>query len=330
MNKLLFQQRNSNNRQENQPSKQGPVSNNRPPAQPRTDNGTNRQRGNNGSYKPEVRGQNRIARRCFNCNSDQHLIKDCTLPQTSNRDKDKPGSTNKESVCLSSTNHAGLFVQAKFGEYGADCLVDSGATLSPLSSKVWSTVKGTVSLEKFDKEIVSASGNVLDTKGKANVCFVINGVKCVMDVVIAEMDIDAILGLDCMSTHNAIVDVVGMTMHIKGTLCPLNKIGKIGCFQVIVKERVHVPSRSEVILEGQLVDWNSSDETIGIIETSDKFLHSNRGVVARTLVKANGKIPIRYANFSNEDQILYPGTNIAEFCPAQVPRAVQEVKTKPP
>ena len=121
----------------------------------------------------------------------------------------------------------------------------------------------------------------------------INGVKCVMDVVIAEMDIDAILGLDFMSTHNAIVNVVGMTMHIKGTLCPLNKIGKIGCYQVIVKERVHVPSRSEVIVEGQLVDYDSSDDNIGIIETSDKFLNSNRGVVARTLVKANGKIPIR-------------------------------------
>ena len=128
-------------------------------------------------------------------------------------------------------------MQAKSGEYGADCLVDSGATLSLLSSKVWSTIKGTVSLEKFDKEIVSASGNVLDTKGKANVCFVINGVKCVMDVVIAEMDIDVILGLDFMSTHNVIVDVVGMTMHIKGTVCPLVKIDKIGCYQVIVKER---------------------------------------------------------------------------------------------
>ena len=329
MNKL-FQQRNSNYRQENQPSKQGPVSNSRPPAQTRTDSNTNRQRVNNGSYKPEVKGQNRTARRCFNCNSDQHLIKDCTQPKTSKRDKDKPGSTNKESVCLSSTNHAGLFVQAKLGEYGADCLVDSGATLSLLSSKVWSTIKGTVSLEKFDQEIVSASGNVLDTKGKANVCFVINGVKCVMDVVIAEMDIDAILGLDFMSMHDVIVDVVGMTMHIKGTVCPLVKIGKIGCYQVIVKERVHVPSRSEVILEGQMVDWDPSDDNIGIIETSDKFLNSNRGVVARTLVKANGKIPIRYANFSNEDQILYPGTNIAEFCPAQVLRAVQEVKTKPP
>ena len=60
------------------------------------------------------------------------------------------------------------------------------------------------------------------------------------------------------------------------------------------------------------------------------FLNSNRGVVARTLVKAGGKIPIRYANFSKKSQILYPGTNIAEFSPVQLIRTVQEIKSKPP
>ena len=88
-----------------------------------------------------------------------------------------------------------------------------------------------------------------------------------------------------------------------------------------------MPSRSEVILEGQLVDWDSNDDGI---ESSERFLNSNRGVVGRTLVKAGEKVPIRYASFSNESQILYPGTNIAEFSPVQIIRTVQEVKTKPP
>ena len=44
-----------------------------------------------------------------------------------------------------------------------------------------------------------------------------------MDVVIAEMDIYAILGLDFMLKHNLEVDVVGMVMHIKGKSCPLTK-----------------------------------------------------------------------------------------------------------
>ena len=133
------------------------------------------------------------------------------------------------------------------------------------------------------------------------------------------MYVDATLGLEFMLTHNVVVDIVGMVMHIKG------KDGKLGCPIFIVTERVSVPSRSEVIVEGHLVDWDSSDDIIGIIETSDRFHNSNRGVVTRALVKAGGKIPIRYANFSNESQILYPGTNIAEFSPVQLIRTVQEI-----
>ena len=69
-----------------------------------------------------------------------------------------------------------------------------------------------------------------------------------MNVVIVEMDVDAILGLDFMLTHNVVIDVVGMVMHIKRKACPLTKVGKLGCFRVIATERVPVPSRLEVIV----------------------------------------------------------------------------------
>ena len=159
---------------------------------------------------------------------------------------------------------------------------------------------------------------MLDTKSRTKVCFEINGINCVMDVVIVEMDVDAIIGLDFMFAHDVNVDVVSMTMTIRGKICPLIKIGKVGCYRVIVKDTVPVPSRSEVILEGKLVDWNCADDSIGVLESAEGFLSSNRGVIARTLVKAGDKVPIRYANFSNEPQILYPGTNIAEFSPVHV------------
>ena len=268
MNKLMSQQqRTMNNRPENQYYRQGGYSSNRPAVQEQSGYGSNNrptihQQRNGSSNRPPVQGQrdtNRQARRCYNCNLDKHLIKNCPKPKGHDKDKEKGR------VCLSSTNHAGLFVQAEFGEYSAGCLVDTGATLNLISSKVWSTIKGSENPEEFNKNIVSASGNVLDTKGKTKVCFEINGVSCVMDMVIAEMDIDARLWLDFILKHNVVVDVVGMVMHIKGKSCPLIKVGRIGCYRVIVTERVPVPSRSEIILEGQLVAWDSNDDGIGII-----------------------------------------------------------------
>lgn len=67
-----------------------------------------------------------------------------------------------------------------------------------------------------------------------------------------------------------------------------------------------------------------------MLESAEGFLSSNRGAIARALVNAGEKVPIRYANLSNESQILYPGTNIAEFSPVQLVKTVQEIKTKPP
>ena len=66
------------------------------------------------------------------------------------------------------------------------------------------------------------------------------------------------------------------------------------------------------------------------MESSEGFLSSHRGVVARTLVTAGEKVMIRYAKFSSESQILYPGTYIAEFSPVQIIRTIEETETKPP
>ena len=284
MNKFMSQQqRNFSNKQEGRPPvKPGQAGGNRP-----SDN--NRPNDHPRKERP----------RCFNCNSDKHFARFCPKPkptkvQTNEKEKAEP--EDKGSVCLSSTNHAGLFVRAKLANYSADCLVDTGATLTLISNKVWSAIKGSEIPIKFDKDIISASGNVLDTKGRTKVCFEINGINCVMDVVIVEMDVDAIIGLDFMFAHDVNVDVVSMTMTIRGKICPLIKIGKVGCYRVIVKDGVPVPSRSEVILEGKLVDWNCADDSIGVLESAEEFLSSNRGVIARTVVKAGDKVPIRYAN----------------------------------
>ena len=67
-------------------------------------------------------------------------------------------------------------------------------------------------------------------------------------------------------------------------------------------------------------DWKEAFTTLQTsVDTMTK--------VARTLVKAGEQVPVRCANFSNEPKILYPGTNIANFSPAQV---VREAETQKP
>ena len=282
----------------------------------------------NGSQKGDSQRPSQRPK-CFICHSDKHLKRDC--PQRKNNVPEKKGqepSQGKANVC--GNFQAGLFIPAKLGDYQVDCLIDTGATLSLVSTKVWDTIKDRGSMDSFDSNIVSASGNKLNTLGKTRVCFEINNTSLAMDVVIAEMDVDVILGLDFMIAHNVKVDVQDMAMNVNGKLSSLKQAGKIGCYRVVVSEQVVVPERSEIILQGKLQGWKEPPGKIGVLEPTESFLTSNKGMVARTLVKAEEQVPVRCANFSNEPQILYPGMNIAEFCPVQVVREDKASKPTSP
>ena len=264
--------------------------------------------------------------KCFICQSDQHLKRDC--PKRNSNAPEKKGQKpweGKANVC--GNYQAGLFIPAKLGDYVVDCLIDTGATLTLVSTKVWDTIKDTKPLDNFDSNIVSASGNKLNTMGKTRVCFDINDTNYAIDAVIAEMDVDVILGLDFMIAHSVKVDVEGLIINLNGKPCSVTRAGKIGCNRVVVSEQVVVPGRSEIILPGRMEDWNGQLDQIGVLEPTESFVTSSSGMVARTLVKAGEQVPVRCANFSNEPKILYPGTNIANFSPVQV---VREAETQKP
>ncbi|CAC5379628.1 unnamed protein product [Mytilus coruscus] len=57
-----------------------------------------------------------------------------------------------------------------------------------------------------------------------------------------------------------------------------------------------------------------------MVEASDKFLQSGKGLVGRSLAKSGGEVLVRLMNTSTDSQIIYPGTAIAQVSP------VQEVK----
>ena len=52
-----------------------------------------------------------------------------------------------------------------------------------------------------------------------------------MDVVVVEMDTDAKIGLDFMVSHDVIVDIVGMIMHIKRKNMPFGQVRRTRVLQ---------------------------------------------------------------------------------------------------
>jgi len=270
-------------------------------------------------------------RRCYECGSEEHLRSNCpklgrdtkrySKPKGDYRartDKDSGPKNNsqkdgdKSGVKLSNFQGSGLYVAGKLAGRAIDCLVDTGATLTLISPKVWDNVKdGTVTLSRFDKELVSASGDPINIQGKTPVQLEINGMQFQVTVVVADIDNDMILGLDFLQAEGGMLDLVKSTLSLRGQSIKLSCSGSIGCYRVVVAERTEVPARAEIIVQGTIQSKGLGKETLCLIEPEQKMYLEDGPIVAKTLVRGEQQIPLRVMNLSNETQTVHPGTHIA-------------------
>ena len=289
--------------------------------------------------RPDVR-----KRTCFECGSESHFIQDCpklnqqqhqpesnktTQPQggrqkhkkqsqSGNSDR-KPDPNKKQDggkISTSGSRGAGLFVSGTMKGVEVDCLVDTGATLTLISTKVWNTLcDDTLPLDKFEQDLQSASGELINIKGRTQVELVINGSKYKLDIVVADVDADVILGLDFLMKEGGKLDLGTSTLSIRGQTLKLSCYGTIGCYRVVVSERTEIPARSEMIIKGSILTKNFNDKDLCLIEPMDTMFQTGGTIVAKSLVKTKQEIPLRVINPTHEKQMLYPGTRIATASP---------------
>ena len=93
--------------------------------------------------------------------------------------------------------------------------------------------------------------------------------------------------------------------------------GQIGCYRVAVAENVSVPPRSEMVVEGRVNDHISDHSQIGIIEQTDEFIITEKGLVGRTLVRSRNEVPLRLMNLSAQSQIVHAGTIVGLLSPIE-------------
>ena len=274
-----------------------------------------KQRNDSGSFKSDTPEAHK--RRCFICGSDRHLKNRCPQNSTSNKNNTSRFSYRKKNhqakhVASAST---GLFVECKINDVVTDCLVDTGATLSVLSVRTWDIINQscTTNLEVFKQQIFTASGNPLEITGSATVMIELCGIKSVTKIIVADIDNDAILGLDFLKANDCQIDITSNTLKIKGRKCQLNLAGKLGCYRVTLSEKLELPSRTEMIIEGKVDLPPIRKHDLGIIEPTERSFQIGKGLVAKALVHSNDKVPLRIVNLSNETELLYPGTHIANL-----------------
>jgi hypothetical protein len=76
--------------------------------------------------------------------------------------------------------------------------------------------------------------------------------KCLNEAVVADINVDGILGLDFLKSQHAEIDMCNNTITIQGHKIQLNIQGQIWCYRVTVSETVVLPPQSEIVVNGKV------------------------------------------------------------------------------
>ena len=108
-------------------------------------------------------------------------------------------------------------------------LIDTGATVTLLSEKVFDILNhdGKVALAQSDLNILSATGTPLNIFGKALIKFKFGKKIIYQTVMVSDINVDAILGLDCLQNNKGVINLHDKTLVLGGETHSLKFEGRI-------------------------------------------------------------------------------------------------------
>ena len=193
------------------------------------------------------------------------------------------------------------------------CLLDTGATLTIISTKGWEALARTsLTLTTFEQIISTAPGSPIEVKGNTEVQIKVAESSCYLDVIVADIDNEVILSLDFLQNRNCKIDVLQQTLEIKDQPISIDCLGFVGCSRIVASKMVQIPPMSEKIITGTMVESTLENGKLCIIEPSENFIQKGNAFVAKTLTYSRNIVPVRLMNVSEEVCNIYPGTNIAK------------------
>ena len=162
-------------------------------------------------------------RRCYNCHSLGHIARDC--PNRKDEDdteaSHKQCHENKFEECsrnIHTIKEHGLYVKALIGGMETSLLIDTGATISLLSRVLFEALlkEKSYELKGVCEPIFSANGTRIDVIGQTEVCMAIDESKLQHSLVIADIRVDGILGMDFLKKHNCVINLQKGTLSVSG------------------------------------------------------------------------------------------------------------------
>lgn len=129
----------------------------------------------------------------------------------------------------------------------------------------------------------------------------------VVEGVITSLSVEGILELNGCNVHlsNRVMERDNQQIH-------LSLLGKFVEWRLKIKL-----SRSEVVIQDEVLNYDSAFKVTGIIEPSEEFHDRGKALVGKTVVTSNETVPVSLLNISDNVQVLNVGTLVGYLIRAE-------------
>ncbi|CAC5382862.1 unnamed protein product [Mytilus coruscus] len=276
---------------------------------------------------------------CYNCVKYGHFKRECRLRKQGGNENGQyrnhengsarpvHSQTRKQrrkqiklNVQNNSTKEAGAYIDVVIGNIKSSFLVDTGATVTLISNKVFNSLRKEEmpKLNQVVQTIMSANGTELNVAGKEFHIW-IEQKEYLSEAVVADLAIEGIIGLDFLRENGCLINLQEEHMVCHNQKIPLNFTGELGCYRVSVVEDTCIQPGTEALVQGHINEYPSTKNEVGlgVIEPCDKFIARDNALMARTLVKASEIVPQRFMNVSNVVKTIRAGTIVGNISPVK-------------
>ena len=138
-----------------------------------------------------------------------------------------------------------FYVPCKIGKVKGSFLIDTGSTVSVLSSKVVSMIGQTTDLQPIVEKLMTANGEQLKLSGKLDLKFQLEHLDFSQMFIVAEIDEEfGILGMDFLQENNASMKLGKRILKTSSGKLRLYKHTSNVCARLALEDSVVVPPRS--------------------------------------------------------------------------------------
>jgi hypothetical protein len=132
-----------------------------------------------------------------------------------------------------------------------------------------------VSLSPSKRYIITPNGECLQVMGKTITDFEFENFQCSSIAVVANINVNGIVGFDFMRAHSAAIDIERNVIIVQGHEIHVQISGQIGCYIVVVSAMIALPPRTLSIVNGEVNIRDPVSFKVKLVEITDDCRKTN-------------------------------------------------------